>query len=371
MANQEQVAMLKRSVEAWNQWRKDHPDIEIDLMGASLTKMNLNKANLSRAHLNFANLSRAQLSGAQLINTDLMRADLSRAHLDFADLSGADLMRAQLINTNLTDSDLTGTHLGGAHLGGADLSRAHLKFTDFSRAHLNGAIFEKAICSGTIFGNLDLSATKGLATVRHLSPSILGVDTIFRSKGTISQTFLRGCGVPESLITALPSMLEEAVQFNSCFISYSAVDKEFAKRLHDRLQGAGVRCWLDEHPLIPGDKLHPTIFEAIRVYDKVILCCSETALKSWWIGKEFEIMIDKEEDYHATLLIPLALDNCLLEPSSTEWIIGEIRKKWSVQSFVNWKDHDAFEAAFEKVVKALRTDGGKPPPPPSKLTKRK
>jgi hypothetical protein len=360
MANPEQVAMLKRGVEKWNQWRKDNPDIEIDLMGANLSKAHLDKVNLSRAHLNFANLSRAQLSGSQLINTDLMRADLSRAHLDFADLSGADLMRAQLINANLTDADLSGTHLGGAHLGGADLSRAKLTFTDFNRANLTGTIFENSVCSGTIFGNIDLSTAKGLATVRHLSPSILGADAIFRSKGKIPQSFLRGCGVPETLITALPSLLEKVVAFHSCFISYSAADRDFAKRLHDRLQNAGVRCWLDEHPLQQGDKLHATIFETIRNYDKVILCCSETALKSWWINREFENLVAKEEDYGATLLIPLALDEYLFAPSSKDWIVGEIKKR-AVQNFASWKDRETFDAAFEKVTAALRMDASKSP----------
>ena len=371
MANPEQVAMLKRGVEKWNQWRKDNPDIEIDLMGASLNKINLSKADLRRAHLNFANLSGAQLGAAQLINTDLMRADLSRAHLRDVDLSGADLMRAHLTNADLSDADLSGTHFGGADLSDANLSRAHLKFTDFSRAQLSSTNFENSICSGTIFGNLDLSTSKGLATVRHLSPSILGADAIFRSKGKIPDIFLRGCGVPEALIMFLPSVLGEATQLNSCFISYSQADKEFAKRLHDGLQEAGVRCWLDEHALYPVDKLHATIFETIRVYDKVILCCSETALKSWWVDKEFEIMVAKEEDYHATLLIPLALDNYLFEKSAKEWIIGEIRSKRQVQSFVTWQDRKTFDLALEKVITALRTDSSKPSRSTSKLTKRK
>jgi hypothetical protein len=371
MANQEHMAMLRRGAETWNQWRKDNPDIEIDLMGANLSKANLNKANLSRAHLNFADLSRAQLSGAQLINTDLMRADLSRAHLNAADLSGADLTRADLIKADLSDADLSGTRLGGAHLGGADLSRARLTATDFSRAQLSGAIFENSLCSGTIFGNLDLSTTKGLASIRHRSPSVLGTDTIFGSKGDLPEIFLRGCGVPESLIMFLPSILEKTIQFHTCFISYSAADREFAKRLYGHLQEVGVRCWLDEQVLQPEDKLHPTIFEAIRVEDKVILCCSETALKSWWIGKEFEMMIAKEENYQETLLIPLALDNYLFERSADEWLIRELRKKQLTQSFVNWKDREAFEQAFEKLILVLRTDGGKPPPKLSKSLPRK
>jgi len=371
MANPEHVKILKQGVGTWNQWRKDHPDIEIDLMGTSLARANLNKFNLSRAHLNFADLSRAQLNAAQLINTDLMRADLSHAQLQSADLSGADLMRAQLFNVDLSDADLSGTHFGGANLSRANLSRARLSFTDFSRAQLAEASFENSLCSGTILGNIDLSSTKGLATVRHLSPSILGVDTIFRSKGQIPEIFLRGCGTPESLIMFLPTILEDAIAFHSCFISYSQSDKEFAKRLHDYLQGAGVRCWLDEHPLHPGDKLRPTIFETIRVYDKVILCCSETSLKSSWLGKEFEIIIAKEEDYQETLLIPLALDDYLFEKSSDAWIIREIRKKRLLQSFVNWQNRSTFEQSLEKLTDALRTNGGKPPPPTPKLPPRK
>ena len=45
MANPEQVALLKRGVEKWNQWRKDNPDIEIDLMGANLSKAHLDKVH--------------------------------------------------------------------------------------------------------------------------------------------------------------------------------------------------------------------------------------------------------------------------------------------------------------------------------------
>lgn len=353
------------------------------LSGAFLSETNLSGTTLRSANLRSADLSRADLSGA-----NLNEANLSRANLSNATLSGANLSSADLNYVNLNGVDLSGANLTGANanqrrvnLNDADLSEANLSHSDFSSAILSGADLSdailaatnlsNAICVRTIFANIDLSTTKGLDTIRHLSPSTLGIDTIFRSKGKIPEIFLRGCGVPETLITYLPSMMEDAIVFYSCFISYSHADKEFAKRLHDRLQGVGIRCWLDEHQLNVGDKLQPTIYEAIRVYDKVILCCSETSLKSWWVEKEFENVIAKEEDFHEPLLIPVALDNYLFEQSADAWFIGEIRKKRLVQSFENWKDHDAFEAAFANVVKALRQDGGKPPPPAPKLTPRK
>jgi hypothetical protein len=54
-------------------------------------------------------------------------------------------------------------------------------------------------------------------------------------------TFLRGCGLPDRLIDYLPSLLGEAIQYYSCFISYSSTDYAFAKRPNADLQNSGAR----------------------------------------------------------------------------------------------------------------------------------
>jgi uncharacterized protein YjbI with pentapeptide repeats len=51
MANQEQLALLKNSVEEWNEWRRNNPDVIIDLMDANLVNVNLMDANLINANL--------------------------------------------------------------------------------------------------------------------------------------------------------------------------------------------------------------------------------------------------------------------------------------------------------------------------------
>lgn len=79
-------------------------------------------------------------------------------------------------------------------------------------------------------------------------------------------------------------------------------------------------------------------------------------------------MLVKEESYGTELLIPVDLDGYVLRESEV-WVVGEIKKRY-VQPFVGWKDHDTFEAAFAKVVKALRTDGGSAPPPEPKLKRK-
>ena len=82
-------------------------------------------------------------------------------------------------------------------------------------------------------------------------------------------------GLPDKLIEYLPSLLDQAIQHYSCFISYSSQDDEFAHRLHADLQDKGVRCWFAPEDMKIGAKIRDTIDKAIRLRDKVVLVLSE------------------------------------------------------------------------------------------------
>ena len=90
-------------------------------------------------------------------------------------------------------------------------------------------------------------------------------------------------------------MLSKAIQFYSCFINYNHTDKAFARQLHDTLQGRGIRCWLDEKQLRPGDDIYEEVDRGIRHWDKVLLCCSKDSLTSWWVENEIGKAFDKEQ----------------------------------------------------------------------------
>jgi TIR domain len=77
----------------------------------------------------------------------------------------------------------------------------------------------------------------------------------------------------------LPSLLNEAIQHYSCFISYSSKDQTFAERLHADLQNNGVRCW-SPHDMPIGAKIIDAFYEAIRLREKVLLILSEGAIAS-------------------------------------------------------------------------------------------
>ena len=96
------------------------------------------------------------------------------------DLRGADLRQANLIQANLNLA-----HLWGAELSEANLSRADLAGTLIQENVLFGTNFEGAEVRFTVLADVDLSRCIGLDSVYHRAPSILGIDSIIRSKGRI------------------------------------------------------------------------------------------------------------------------------------------------------------------------------------------
>jgi TIR domain len=151
----------------------------------------------------------------------------------------------------------------------------------------------------------------------------------------------------ENYITYLPSLFNQAIQFYSCFISYSTVDQEFANRLHADLQNKGVRCWFAPHKMQGGKKIHEQIDEAIRLYDKLLLILSEASMNSEWVKTEIAKTRKRELREKRRMLFPMRLvafetlqDWECFDSDTGKDSAKEIRE-YFVPDFSNWKGHDS------------------------------
>jgi hypothetical protein len=352
MANDEHVAILKKGVDAWNKWRCENESFRPDLTGADLTGADLSEANLSGA-----NLSGAKLSGADLTVAALIQADMTGAKLSGADLTVAALIQADMTGANLSGADLTGANLSRANLTEANLSGAGMTGANLSGADLSGADMTGAHLVATVFGITTLARVKGLGHCHHDGPSVIDFQTL-KNSGPLPLVFLRGMGLPDNLIEYLPSLLNEAIQFSSCFISYSSKDELFAERLHADLQNKGVRCWFAPHDMPIGAKIIDALDEAIRLRDKVLLILSEGAIASDWVEGEVTRALDEERTRKQIVLLPVRIDDSVMQTS--EGWARLLRGQRNVGDFTGWKEQDRYQKSFERLMRDLRVEIEKP-----------
>jgi hypothetical protein len=220
----------------------------------------------------------------------------------------------------------------------------------------------ESVFGWTQIEGVDLSSAIGLENVLHNGPSAVDIGTIFRSGGRIPERFLRGVGVPELLITYIPSLVTNPLQFYSVFISYSTGDQEFAQQLHSDLQAHGVRCWFAPHDAQGGKKLHEQIDSAIRVYDRLLLILSDNSMQSEWVATEIAKARRREKREGRQMLFPIRLVGFA---AIEEWecfdadtgkdSAREIRE-YLIPDFSNWKKLDEYRASLKKLLRDLKPD---------------
>jgi uncharacterized protein YjbI with pentapeptide repeats len=342
-ANPEHLAIFRKGVLDWNNWRVQNPYI-IPVLA-------------------YSQLHAVDLSGINLSNADLSGVNLKGIELNNANLYQAELYYANLQNCDLTAANMQGAKLHEANLNGANLYQANLYRADFIETRLDGTVLTNAICLTTAFSGVDLSKVIGLDQIRHLGPSNVDFATLVRSKGTIPREFLHGAGLPDVFIDYLPALLSagQAIQFYSCFISYSHKDEEFAKRLHTRMRAEHSRVWFAPEDIEGGKKLHEQIDQAIRIYDKLLIVLSENSLKSEWVVTEIRKARKAEVKENRRKLFPIRLVDFEVI-KGWECFDAEIGKDLAVEvreyyipDFSDWKDHNSFETAFGKLLKSLKT----------------
>src|SRR5712692_3327114 len=195
MVKRQHLELLRQGITAWNQWRKDNPDIQ-----PNLREVDLRQADLSGADLSEANLWGARFSGARTRRAHLSKAPLRKVNRKWASLSGANLSSSRLRGARLSGVDLSGANLSGADLWGADLSE-----TDLSGADLSGADLSEADLRDADMSNANLS-----------NAVLIGANLIRSNLSNATLTYCRIYG-----ISAWDVQLEGATQSDLIITPYS------------------------------------------------------------------------------------------------------------------------------------------------------
>lgn len=72
------------------------------------------------------------------------------------------------------------------------------------------------------------------------------------------------------------------------FLSHSKKDSDFIHKIARLLQSSGIKVWLDDIELLPGQSLSKKIFEAIPTNEVFFLYLTKHSLGSAWVEEELE-----------------------------------------------------------------------------------
>ncbi len=117
---------------------------------------------------------------------------------------------------------------------------------------------------------------------------------------------------------------QEHSHLGKVFISHTAVDKGFVRRLKARVEAAGYNVWLDEHDLLAGDSLAEQIGEALTRTRVVLVVVSEASVASRWLRYELNIATQRMIKGECRV-IPVVIDGSELPPEVRGLLYADCR----------------------------------------------
>lgn len=116
----------------------------------------------------------------------------------------------------------------------------------------------------------------------------------------------------------------------------------------------GVRCWFAPKDMKIGDKICARIDESIRIYDKLLIVLSEYSIASDWVEKEVETAFEEESRQSKLVLFPIRLDDAVM--ATTQAWAADIRRTRHIGDFRQWKNHDDYLKALERLLRDLKAE---------------
>jgi len=123
------------------------------------------------------------------------------------------------------------------------------------------------------------------------------------------------------------------------FISHSAVDKPFVRKLYDALSAEGIEAWMDEFEIAPGDNIIQAIEEGLKQCDYIIPVLSQAYVKSKWAMQELSTFTMREISESNKSVLPALLEDCDIPIFLRDRLYADFRNE--------------FDRPFQQLIAAL------------------
>ncbi len=127
----------------------------------------------------------------------------------------------------------------------------------------------------------------------------------------------------------------------SVFLCHGSEDKPTVRNIYSMLREDGVRPWLDEEEILPGQDWDTEIRRAVRQSHAILVCLSSSSVrKEGYLQKEIRFALDvaDEKPDGTIFIIPVKFDDCELPERLHHW-------QW-----VDWRN----EGAYVRIFRSLR-----------------
>jgi hypothetical protein len=126
------------------------------------------------------------------------------------------------------------------------------------------------------------------------------------------------------------------------FISHSAKDREFVVRLATDLKRAGIRVWLDQWDIRPGDSFATAVEQGLKESQFLLVVMSPDYFESAWAQQEWQYAMANEIKGGGVRVIPVLYRDC------------EIPNFLRVKQWVDFRDQTAYQPVLDRLVRDLR-----------------
>jgi hypothetical protein len=157
--------------------------------------------------------------------------------------------------------------------------------------------------------------------------------------------------------TAELEKAEMPIEYYSCFISFTEKDDLFSEKLYNDMQKMGIRCWRWKEDAKWGKTLRKSIDEAVSIYDKLVIICSEDSLRAPAVLEEIEKALNKEDTQikagkDGEVLFPITIDSYIFD-AWEHYLKDRILRK-TIGDFKNWSsDSEKYNKSIQRLVKNL------------------